>query len=65
MLMAKIKIAHLISKLHFKDSNIAFSKPYISSATRSTCVTVTIKRRRGNIFLRFSNRYFITKTKSY
>ena len=35
--------SHLISKLHFKESNMAFSKPYISSATRSTCVTVTIK----------------------
>ena len=45
--------SHLISKLHFKDSNIAFSKPYISSATRSTCVTVTIKEGEEIFFLDF------------
>lgn len=45
--------SHLISKLHFKDSNIAFSKPYISSATRSNCVTVTIKEGEEIFFLDF------------
>ncbi|MFY4821511.1 hypothetical protein ACOTVO_01965 [Aliarcobacter butzleri] len=45
--------SHLISKLHFTDSNIAFSKPYISSATRSTCVTVTIKEENEIFFLDF------------
>lgn len=45
--------SHLISKLHFTDSNMAFSKPYISSATRSTCVTVTIKEENEIYFLDF------------
>lgn len=45
--------SHLISKLHFKESNIAFSKPYISSATRNTCVTVTIKEDDEIFFLDF------------
>lgn len=45
--------SHLISKLHFKESNMAFSKPYISSATRSTCVTVTIKEGEEIFFLDF------------
>ena len=45
--------SHLISKLHFKESNIAFSKPYISSATRSNCVTVTIKEGDDIFFLDF------------
>ena len=45
--------SHLISKLHFKESNIAFSKPYISSATRNNCVTVTIKEGEDIFFLDF------------
>lgn len=45
--------SHLISKLHFTDLNMAFSKPYISSATRSTCVTVTIKEENEIFFLDF------------
>lgn len=45
--------SHLISKLHFTDSNMAFSKPYISSATISTCVTVTIKEENEIFFLDF------------
>jgi len=45
--------SHLISKLHFKDSNIAFSKPYISSATRSNCITVSIKEGDEIFFLDF------------
>jgi len=45
--------AYLISKLEFKDDSIAFSKPYISSATRSNCVTVTLKEGDEIIFLDF------------
>ena len=45
--------SHLISKLHFKESNIAFSKSYISSATRSNCVTVSIKEGDDIFFLDF------------
>ncbi|WP_368029406.1 hypothetical protein [Arcobacter sp. s6] len=45
--------SHLISKLHFKESNVAFSKPYISSATRSNCVTVTVKEGDEIFFLDF------------
>ncbi|WP_072680353.1 hypothetical protein [Arcobacter sp. LA11] len=45
--------SHLISKLEFKDTNIAFSTPYISSATRSNCITVTIKENDSIIFLDF------------
>lgn len=45
--------AYLISKLSFKEDSIAFSKPYISSATRSNCITVTIKEGDDIIFLDF------------
>lgn len=45
--------SYLISKLEFKDTNIAFSKPYISSATRSNCITVSIKEGEEIIFLDF------------
>ena len=45
--------SHLISKLHFKDTNIAFSNPYISSATRSSCITVSIKEGDEIFFLDF------------
>ncbi len=45
--------SHLISKLEFKDNNMAFSTPYISSATRSNCITVTIKENDTIIFLDF------------
>ena len=45
--------SHLISKLHFKESNIAFSTPYISSATSNNCVTVTIKEGDEIFFLDF------------
>ncbi|MFA9373058.1 hypothetical protein [Poseidonibacter sp.] len=45
--------AYLISKLEFKDTNMAFSKPYISSATRSNCITVTIKENDEIVFLDF------------
>lgn len=44
---------HLISKLNFKDDNIAFSKPYISSATRNNCITVSLKEENEIYFLDF------------
>lgn len=44
---------YLISKLEFKESTMAFSKPYISSATRNNCITVTIKEGDNIIFLDF------------
>lgn len=42
---------YLIKKLYFKDNNIAFSSVYISSATRSSCITVSIKEDDEIIFL--------------
>lgn len=42
---------YLIKKLHFKDNNFAFSNIYISSATRSKCITVSIKENDIIIFL--------------
>ena len=40
---------YLISKLNFKEQNIAVSQPYISSATGNTCVTVA-KKEYGKIY---------------
>ena len=45
--------SYLISRLEFKDSHMAFSTPYISSATKSNCITVTIKEDDKIIFLDF------------
>lgn len=45
--------SHLISKLELKNNHIAFSKPYISSATRNNCITVSIKEDDEIIFLDF------------
>ncbi|MAD43093.1 MAG: hypothetical protein CL623_11980 [Arcobacter sp.] len=45
--------SYLISKLEFKEDNIAFSTPYISIATRNNCVTLTIKEGNEIIFLDF------------
>lgn len=45
---------YLISKLHFKENcKIAFSSPYISSATRHNCITVSIKEGDDIIFFDF------------
>lgn len=44
---------YLISKLHFTQTNIAFSTPYISTATKNGCITVTIKEDEHIIFLDF------------
>ncbi|PLY08667.1 MAG: hypothetical protein C0626_12500 [Arcobacter sp.] len=45
--------SYIIDKLHFKDKSTAFSSPYISSATRSNCITLTIKEGDIIIFLDF------------
>ncbi len=45
--------SYLITKLEFKDNNFAFSRPYISSATRSNCITVSVKEGDEIIFLDF------------
>ncbi len=44
---------YLISKLNFKEENIAISKPYISSASGHTCVTVAKKEYDKIYFLDF------------
>jgi hypothetical protein len=44
---------YLLGKLHFRDKNIAFSNAYISSATRNSCITVSIKEGNDIIFLDF------------
>tara|TARA_R110002033_G_scaffold9971_1_gene32679 strand:+ start:149209 stop:150072 length:864 start_codon:yes stop_codon:yes gene_type:complete len=44
---------YILDKLHFKDKTTAFSSPYISSATRSNCITLTIKEDDIIIFLDF------------
>lgn len=45
---------YLISKLHFKENcKAAFSSPYISNATRSSCITVSIKEGNYIIFFDF------------
>ena len=44
---------YLISKLNFKEDNIAVSQPYISSATGNTCITVAKKEDDKIYFLDF------------
>lgn len=69
---------YLISKLHFTETNIAFSTPYISNATKNGCITVTIKEGDNILFLDFKletllerlslielNKTFHTLTKSF
>ena len=69
---------YLLKKLHFKENGFAFSNAYISSATRSSCITVSIKRDDQIIFLDFKletllerldlielNKPFHTLTKSF
>ncbi len=70
---------YLISKLHFKEgSPAAFSSPYISSATKNSCITVSIKEGEDIIFFDFKietllerlnliefNKPFHTITKSF
>lgn len=45
---------YLISKLYFKNSDIAFSNPYISSASGHNCITATIKSGDNIIFFDFT-----------
>ena len=45
---------YLISKLHFKkDSLAAFSSPYVSTTTKSSCITVSIKEGDSIVFFDF------------
>lgn len=44
---------YLISKLHFTESKIAFSTPYISTATKNGCITATVKEGDYIVFLDF------------
>jgi hypothetical protein len=45
---------YLFSKLHFKDnSKAAFSSPYISNATRHSCITTSINEGNYTIFFDF------------
>lgn len=45
---------YIIEKLHFKNNFTAFSTPYISSATRNNCITLTIKEGDNIIFFDFN-----------
>ena len=45
--------SYLLSKINFQDSSIAFSKPYLSSATGNNCITVTIKEDDHTLFFDF------------
>lgn len=44
---------YIIDKLHFKNNYMAFSNPYISSATRNNCITLTIKEGENIYFFDF------------
>lgn len=44
---------YLISKLHFTETHIAFSTPYISNATKNGCITATVKEGDYIIFMDF------------
>lgn len=44
---------YIIEKLHFTTKGIAFSNPYISSATRNKCITMTIKEGSNIYFFDF------------
>ncbi|QFR49719.1 hypothetical protein FJR48_08215 [Sulfurimonas lithotrophica] len=45
---------YLLSKAEFNDSNLAITKPYISSATGDTCITVAKKENDKIYFLDFN-----------
>ncbi len=44
---------HLISKLNISSKEVSVSKPYMSSATRTTCITVAKKENENIYFLDF------------
>jgi len=52
---------YLLSKLHFKQNDIAFSSVYVSSATRNACITASIKDRDSIIFLDFKLEILLEK----
>jgi hypothetical protein len=52
---------YLISKLHFKQNDIAFSSVYVSSATRNNCITASIKDGDSIIFLDFKLEVLLEK----
>ncbi|MFA7090763.1 MAG: hypothetical protein WC149_02800 [Arcobacteraceae bacterium] len=52
---------YLLSKLHFKQNNIAFSSVYVSSATRNNCITASIKDGESIIFLDFKLEILLEK----
>lgn len=69
---------YIIEKLHFKNKVMAFSNPYISSATRNNCITLSIKEGDDIFFFDFKletllerlelielNKPFHTLTKSF
>lgn len=69
---------YLIDKLNIKENGFAFTKPYQSSATGSTCITVSKKEEDEIIFLDFDleillerlgliekNKFFSRLTKSF
>jgi len=53
--------SYLLSKLHFKHNDIAFSSVYVSSATRNNCITATIKDGESIIFLDFKLEVLLEK----
>lgn len=53
--------SYLLSKLHFKQNDIAFSSVYVSSATRNNCITATIKDGDSIIFLDFKLEILLEK----
>lgn len=52
---------YLLSKLHFKQNDIAFSSVYVSSATRNNCITASIKDGESIIFLDFKLEILLEK----
>jgi len=52
---------YLLSKLHFKQNDIAFSSVYVSSATRNACITASIKDGDSIIFLDFKLEILLEK----
>ncbi len=53
--------SYLLSKLHFKQNDIAFSSVYVSSATRNNCITASIKDGNSIVFLDFKLEILLEK----
>jgi hypothetical protein len=45
---------YLLDKVDFKDDKIAFTKPYVSSATGETCLTAIVKLEDSIVFMDFN-----------